>query len=126
MENTARPPACTRCGNPHDRRDRRSGEPEALCQTCEDARRAEIERIAEHHERHPEECCCHTYLGRKCCMAPIHGDVYRALCIEHGERFTTDFRAKSLLEAKDLGRVLAAVWGGECLSVRKVRPKNGA
>ncbi len=57
-------------------------------------------------------------------MAPTRGDVYRAHCIENGERFTTDFRANTLEEARDLGRALAAGWGGECIGVRKVRRKS--
>src|SRR5262249_34046665 len=64
--------ACTECGAPHGRRDPRNGAPEERCESCEEARVAEIDRIAERHEKHPGECCCHTYLGRACCMAPAH------------------------------------------------------
>lgn len=126
MENAPTSPACTKCGKPHDRRKPWNGEPEDLCPACEQARRDEIDRIARHHEEHPDECCCETFLGRECCMAPIHGDIYRALCIENGERFTTDFRAGSLAEAKKLGKEHAAGWGGECISVRKHRQKRPA
>lgn len=122
-ENTS--PACTKCGRPHSRKDP-WGNLAELCEACEEARVAEINRIHEHYEQHPDECCCRTYLGRECCMAPIHGDVYRAECIEHGERFHTDFRARGRKEAEALGRDLAAGWGGECISVRKVRhPRAG-
>ena len=55
---------CTKCGNPHGRKKPWNGESEDLCEACENARLDEINRISEHHERHPEECCCHTYLGR--------------------------------------------------------------
>jgi hypothetical protein len=78
--------------------------------------------ICDYYTRHPDECCCHTYLGRDCCKSPIHGDLYRASCIEHGERFTTTFRAKDLKEAREMGREAAAGWGGECIGVRKVVP----
>ena len=117
------PASCTQCGAPHTRTKPWNGEPEDLCDGCENARRAEINRVYEHHERHPDECCCATFLGRECCMAPIHGDLYRALCIEHGERFTTDFRAKDREEAMALGREHASGWGGECIRVWKVRRK---
>jgi hypothetical protein len=118
--------ACTKCGTPHGRRDPRNGAPEERCELCEEERVAETNRIAEHYETHPDECCCHTYMGRACCMAPIHGDVYRAFCIENGERFCTDFRAKGRKEAEELGRELAAEWGGECISVRKLPPDRAA
>src|SRR5438128_1325989 len=64
--------ACAKCGTPHGRRTPRDGEPEDLCDACEKARVEEIHRIAEHYRRHPAECCCQTYMGRACCMAPIH------------------------------------------------------
>jgi hypothetical protein len=95
-----------------------------LCDGSESARRADIHRIAEYHDKYPDECCSHTYLGPECCMAPMHGDVYRALCVENGERFYTDFRAKDREEAQALGREHAAGWGGECISVHNVRQKK--
>lgn len=91
------------------------------CAESEKARIAEVNRIAEHFGKHPEKCCCHTYLGRACCMAPIHGDIYRAICIENGDRFYVEFRAKSREEAKELGQEHASEWGGECISVSKVK-----
>jgi hypothetical protein len=54
-------------------------------------------------------------------MAPIHGDVYRANCIEQGERFFTEFRATTAREAMEIGRAMAKTWGGECISVRKIK-----
>ena len=54
-------------------------------------------------------------------MAPIHGDVYRANCIEHGERFRTEFRARNVREAMEIGKEDAADWGGECISVQKIK-----
>ena len=114
-------PACTKCGTYHDRKKPWNGESEDLCDACEKSRVDEINRIADYHERHPDECCCQTYLGRNCCMAPIHGDVYRANCIEHGERFSTEFRARGIREAREIGRDEAAVWGGECINVRKIK-----
>jgi hypothetical protein len=113
---------CTKCGKPHGRTKPWNGDAEDLCDACEKARVEEIHRVAEHYRLHPDECCCHTYLARSCCMAPIHGDVYRALCIENGERFVTDFRASNRTEAMELGREHAAGWGGECVSVRKLPP----
>ena len=73
-----------------------------------------------------EECCCHTELGRACCMAPIHGDLYRAHCIEHGERFFTDFRSKNRKEAAEMGREIGYEWGGECIHVERLREENAA
>jgi hypothetical protein len=118
--------ACTTCGTPHGRGDPRNGAPEERCEACEAARVAETNRIAEHYEKHTDECCCHTYLGRACCMAPIHGDLYRAECIENGDRFYTDFRAKGRKEAEELGQEIATEWGGECISVRKLPPERPA
>src|SRR5437870_1422416 len=88
-------PACTKCRTNHNRKKPWNGQPEDLCDACEKVRLDEISRIADYHERNPDECCCQTYLGRNCCMAPIHGDVYRANCIEHGEPFCTEFRARN-------------------------------
>jgi hypothetical protein len=110
---------CAKCGLHPSRLDP-WGKLDDLCEACEKARIAETNRIAEHYENHPDECCCDTYLYRDCCMAPIHGDVYEALCIENGERFYTDLRAASREEAEQLSQEIAAGWGGECISVRKV------
>ncbi len=98
-----------------------SAETSVSMQCDKQARLDEIHRVADHYEQHPEECCCDTYLGRGCCMAPIHGDLWRATCIENGDRFTSDLRAKSRVEAIKLGQEIASEWGGECISVRKVR-----
>jgi hypothetical protein len=118
MENQKTASACTKCGKQHTRKKPSNREPEEYCKACDQALVAEVGRIAEHYERHPDECCCHTYLGRDCCMSPIHGDMYRALCIEHGNRFYADLRARSPEEAWELAQECARGWGGECYSVR--------
>jgi hypothetical protein len=113
--------ACTQCGTHHNRKKPWNGQSEDLCDICEKARVDEIRRISDYHEWHPDECCWRTYLGRNCCMAPTHSDVYRANFIENGERFYTDFRASSVREAREIGREEAGGWGGECISVRKIK-----
>jgi hypothetical protein len=117
---------CKTCGVAHSRKKPWNGEPADLCPSCEQARIDELQRLATHHEDHPDECCCATYLGRECCMAPIHGDVYRALSIENGDRVCVDFRAKTLKEAKKLAQEYASTWGGEYVRVRKLRPRRAS
>jgi hypothetical protein len=50
--------------------------------------------------------------------------VYQAFCIEAGERFVTRFKSSETDKKKllELGQEQAAEWGGECTSVREVKP----
>jgi hypothetical protein len=113
--------ACTKCGI-RPRRIDRWGSVDDLCEACEEARVAESYRIAEHHEQHPDECCCHTYLGRPCCTAPIHGEKWRVNGIDNGERFCFFIRAKSRKKAMEVGTEACQCNGEECISVTKVVP----
>src|SRR5687768_7454040 len=83
---TPTPPTCPTCGIRPRRVDNR-GEFDNLCETCEPRRVDEILRVSDHHDRHPDECCCATFLGRHCCLAPVHGDWWRVNAISDGERF---------------------------------------
>jgi hypothetical protein len=95
-----------------------------LCNACDQARVEEIHRIAEHYERHPDECCCHTYLGRHCCESPIHGGWWRVNGIENGERFYFLIRAKSRAEAMAVGTEACLDNGEECIGVTQAKNKD--
>lgn len=114
-------PACTRCGVRPRRTDSR-GAFDDLCEDCENARVEETLRIGEYYQQHPDECCCHTYLGRHCCMAPAHGDRWRVNAISDGERFCYIIRAADRGEALVLGREMCQDNGEECVSVARVIP----
>jgi len=114
------PPACTKCGL-HSRRVDHFGELDELCEACETARLDEINRVYQHSEQHPDECCCQTFLGRHCCMAPIHGDKWQVNGIDNGERFCFFIRAKDRKEAMEVGTEACLDNGEECIGVTRVR-----
>jgi hypothetical protein len=115
------PPACTKCGI-NLRRMNHWGEPDDLCDACEKARIEDGKRVADHHEKHPDDCCCGTYLGRPCCMAPSHGDRWRVNAVSDGERFCYIIRAQDRKEAMEVGRNMCEGNGEECISVARMIP----
>lgn len=115
---SATSPACTKCGNKPCFIDH-WGRFAQLCKSCEKARLDEIERIYAHHEQHPEDCCCDTFLTRACCMAAIHGDEWRVNAIQDGQRFCFFIRAKDKKEAMQVGTEACQDNGEECISVSK-------
>jgi len=52
--------------------------------------------------------------------------VYVADCIEDGERFDSIFQTAETDKAKlkEFGQELASEWGGECIAVKKWKPKS--
>jgi hypothetical protein len=112
--------ACTKCGIQHNHKNARTGEFLDPCLACVRAWMNERRRIRNYYEQNPDVCRCQA-LGRHSCVAPIHGDMYRASCIEQGERFYTTFRASDGREAMKIGTEIACGWGGECISVRKIK-----
>ena len=66
------------------------------------------------------ECVCDTFYGRKCCKHESHGDAWKAQCIENGQRFACELRANTKEEALELGKEIAALYGGECIDVARV------
>jgi len=119
------PPTCPTCGARPRRTDSR-GEFDDLCDPCEQERVDEIHRVSDRHERHPDECCCHTFLGRHCCTAPAHGGWWRVNAISDGERFYYVIRARDRKEALAIGREMCRDNGEECLSVTRARDESGA
>lgn len=113
---------CATCGI-RPRRTDPWGRLDERCDDCEAARVEEVNRIASHHELHPDECCCHTYLGRASCMAPAHGDQWRVNAISNGERFCYVIRADSRREAAAIGREMCQSNGEECVGVARLRPQ---
>ena len=67
---------------------------------------------------HSDTCICDC-LGRESCLAPIHGDLWIADCIEHNERYCSELRANCRDEALEIGCENALQWGGSCIDVRK-------
>ena len=112
-------PACTKC-RLHPCFIDRWGNLRDLCETCEKARIDEISRICNHYEQHPDECCCDTFLGRDCCMAPVHGDMWRVNAISDGQKFCYSIRARSRHEAREVGQEMCQDNGEECISVSKL------
>lgn len=112
-------PACIKCGQNVHSTDPR---PNGLCESCEAARLKEINDIYEYFTRNPEECCCHTYLGRHDCMSPTHGDKWKVNAISDGQRFHYIIRAHDRKEAMEVGREMCEDNGEECTSVKKVAP----
>lgn len=129
MTTSSTSPACPQCGI-HPRATNRRGEIEALCEGCERERVAGIYRVFAHHQQHPGECCCDTYLGRACCESPVHGGWWQVRAIADGERFSFLIRAANRAEAMAVGTVACRDNGEECLGVRRVgapgpRPRAG-
>ena len=52
--------------------------------------------------------------------------IYVANCIEYGERFTTHFQTNvtDRIKLYQMGQDMAAEWGGECISVKRFKPKE--
>lgn len=116
-------PACTKCGQLHNRVTP-WGKPEELCEACDKARLAEINRVYEYYEQHPEKCCCFMYLGRACCLAPQHGDKWRVNGIDDGERFYFLIHAHNRKEDFEVGTAACQDIGEEFISVRKFKDSD--
>jgi hypothetical protein len=92
-----------------------------ICESCNQARVAEINRISKHYDDHPDECCCHTFFGRASCKSPIHGDWWRVNGIDDGQRFYFFIRASDRKDAMEIGSEACQSNGEECISVRKAK-----
>jgi hypothetical protein len=113
-------PACTKCGV-RPRRVNHWGKLDDLCDACEKSYIEEANRVYEHFQAHPDECCCETYLGRHCCNSPVHGDWW---AIENGVRFFFFIRAHDRREAMAIGTDACLDNGEECISVQKSKGEN--
>lgn len=111
---------CPKCGEEFTREKVQNLEDD-LSNLCDACRKEEMARIRQHFEKHRDECCCHTFLGRASCYAPAHGDLYEAVCIETGGGFMVELRAANQREAEELGQELAEDYGAQCLRVRRIK-----
>lgn len=64
--------------------------------------------------------------GRDKGMKTTAKRIYRAYCIEHGERFESMFQTAETSPARirEMGQEMAAEWGGECTSVKEWKPET--
>ncbi len=78
-------------------------------------------QLIDYVQKHPQACCCRTWLSRKCCKSPIHGDMWEVNGIENGEGFHSTIRAKNRAEALEIGKETCMAYGGECTSVKRLK-----
>lgn len=67
-----------------------------------------------------DQCVCKT-ISRISCLSPTHGDIWAVHCVEYGEFFFSEIRARSRKDAMELGIEVATNYGGQCFRVEKLK-----